>query len=138
MTFPVRPAAMTVSSCKIKDRSPSFTRKHLNNVTPIHADKGIIIAFIWRLSKRISFQSLEVELVLLVRRRSVIIALKGEFTFFFIREMDVPPLGESNWMGPKKSVEVKFFTVAFFGGYRASSMTPGTHFCHSNSSHHLI
>ena len=77
MTFPVRPAAMTVSSCKIKDRSPSFTRKHLNNVTPIHADKGIIIAFIWRLSKRISFQSLEVELVLLVRRRSVIIALKG-------------------------------------------------------------
>ena len=34
---------------------------------------------------------------------------------FFIREMDVPPLGESNLMGPKKSVEVKFFTVAFFG-----------------------
>ena len=64
--------------------------------------------------------------------------LKGEFTFFFIREMDVPPLGESNLMGPKKYVEVKFFTVAFFGGCRASSMTPGTNFCHSNSSHHLI
>ena len=46
---------------------------------------------------------------------------KGEFTFFFIRELDVPPLGESNLMGPKKSVEVKFFTVAFFGGCRASS-----------------
>ena len=36
-------------------------------------------------------------------------------------------LGESNLMGPKKSVEVKFFTEAFFGGCRASSMmTPGT------------
>ena len=44
--------------------------------------------------------------------------LKGEFTFFLIRELDVPPLGESNLMGPKKSVEVKFFTVAFFGGCR--------------------
>ena len=41
--------------------------------------------------------------------------LKGEFTFFIIRELDVLPLGESNLMGPKKSVEVKFFTVAFFG-----------------------
>ena len=40
--------------------------------------------------------------------------LKGEFTFFLIRELDVPPLGESNLMGPKKSVEVKFFTVAFY------------------------
>ena len=40
--------------------------------------------------------------------------LKGEF-IFFIRELDVPPLGESNLMGPKKSVEVKFFMVAFFG-----------------------
>ena len=40
--------------------------------------------------------------------------LKGEFTFFFIRELDVPPLGESNLMGPKKSVELKFFTVAYF------------------------
>ena len=68
----------------------------------------------------------------------LLLNLKGEFTFFFIREMDVPPLGESNLMGPKKSVEVKFFTVAFFGGCHASSMTPGTHFCHSNSSHHLI
>ena len=35
--------------------------------------------------------------------------------FFFIRELEVPPLGESNLMGPKKSVEVKFFTVTFFG-----------------------
>ena len=26
--------------------------------------------------------------------------LKGEFTFFFIRELDVPPFGESNLMGP--------------------------------------
>ena len=42
--------------------------------------------------------------------------LKGEFTFFFIRELDVLPLGESNLMDPKKSVEVKFFTVAFFLG----------------------
>ena len=50
-----------------------------------------------------------------------VLDLKGEFTFFFIRELDVPPLGESNLMGPKKSVEVKFFTVAFFGGCRASS-----------------
>ena len=42
--------------------------------------------------------------------------LKGEFAFFFIRELDVPPIGESNLMGPKKSVEVKFFTAAFFWG----------------------
>ena len=35
--------------------------------------------------------------------------------FFFIQELDVPPLGESNLIGPKKSVEVKFFMVAFFG-----------------------
>ena len=41
--------------------------------------------------------------------------LKGRIQVFFIRELDVPPLGESNLMGPKKSVEVKFFTVAFFG-----------------------
>ena len=41
--------------------------------------------------------------------------LKGEFTFFFILELDVPSLGESNLMGTNKSVEVKFFTVAFFG-----------------------
>ena len=34
--------------------------------------------------------------------------LKGEFTFFFIRELDVPPLEESNSMGLKKFVEVKF------------------------------
>ena len=55
-----------------------------------------------------------------------VIPLKGEFTFF-IRELDVPPLGESNLMGPKKSVEEKFFTVAFFGVCRASSMmTRGT------------
>ena len=27
--------------------------------------------------------------------------LKGEFTVFFIRELDVPPLRESNLMGPK-------------------------------------
>ena len=24
--------------------------------------------------------------------------LKGEFKFFFIRELDVPPLGESKWV----------------------------------------
>ena len=40
--------------------------------------------------------------------------LKGEFTFFYSR-IGCPPLGESNLMGPKKSVEVKFLTVAFFG-----------------------
>ena len=55
-------------------------------------------------------------------------SLKGEFTFIFIRELDVPPLGESNLMGPKKSVEVKFFTVAFFGVCRASSNGAGRHF----------
>ena len=40
---------------------------------------------------------------------------KGRVHVFFIRKLDVPPLGESNLMGPKKSVEVKFFMVAFFG-----------------------
>ena len=50
--------------------------------------------------------------------------LKGEFTFF-IRELDVPPLGESSLMGPKKSVEVKFFfTVAFFGVHPSLSIAP--------------
>ena len=34
-------------------------------------------------------------------------SLKGEFTFFLF-ELNVPPLGESNLMGPKKSVKVKF------------------------------
>ena len=42
----------------------------------------------------------------------------------FIRELDVPPLGESNLMGPKKSVEVKFFTVAFFGVHQTLSIAP--------------
>ena len=43
------------------------------------------------------------------------LVLKGRVHIFFIRELDVPPLGESNLMGPKKSVEVKFFTRALFG-----------------------
>ena len=42
--------------------------------------------------------------------------VKGRVHVFFIRELDVPLLGESNLMGPKKSVELKFFTVAFFWG----------------------
>ena len=46
--------------------------------------------------------------------------LKGEFTFSFIRELDVLPLGESNLMGPKKSVEVNFFKVAIFGAPNVS------------------
>ena len=50
-----------------------------------------------------------------------ILDFKGRVHIFFIRELDVPPLGESNLMGPKKSVEVKFFKVAFFGVCRASS-----------------
>ena len=41
--------------------------------------------------------------------------LKGEFMFFLIHELDVPQLGESKLMGPKKSLYVKFFTTAFFG-----------------------
>ena len=41
--------------------------------------------------------------------------LKGRVNISFIREFDVPQLGESNLIGPKKSVEVKFFMVAFFG-----------------------
>ena len=49
--------------------------------------------------------------------------LKGEFTFF-IRELDVPPLGESNLIVPKKSVEVKFFKVAFFGVHPTLSIAP--------------
>ena len=64
--------------------------------------------------------------------------LKGEFTFFFIRELDVPPLGESNLMGPKIFVKVKFFTVAFFGVNPTLSITLGAHFCRSISSHHHI
>ena len=39
---------------------------------------------------------------------------KGRVHVFFIRELDVPPLEESILMGTKKSVEVKFFTRAFF------------------------
>ena len=54
--------------------------------------------------------------------------LKGRVHIFFIRELDVPPLGESNLMSPKKSVEVKFFTVAFFGGCRASSNGARRHY----------
>ena len=62
-----------------------------------------------------------------VMRTISLLLFKGRVHIFFIRELDVPPLGESNLMGPKKSDEVKFFTVAFFGGCRASSMmTPGT------------
>ena len=41
--------------------------------------------------------------------------LMGEFTVFFICELDAPPLGKSNLMGPKKSFDVKFFSRAFFG-----------------------
>ena len=39
---------------------------------------------------------------------------------------------------PKKSVEVKLFTVEFFGVRRALLMTLGAHFCHLISSHHHI
>ena len=42
-------------------------------------------------------------------------SLKGRVHVFFIRVLDIPPLGESNLMGPKKSV--------------------GALFCHSNSFH---
>ena len=45
--------------------------------------------------------------------RSFFISLKEEF-FLFIRDLKPD--------GSLKSVEVKFFTVAFFGGCRASSM----------------
>ena len=38
--------------------------------------------------------------MILLFKVPVLISLKGEFTFF-IRELDVPPLGESNLMGPK-------------------------------------
>ena len=41
--------------------------------------------------------------------------IKGRVHVFFIRELDVPLLGESNLLGPKKSVEVKFFTEHFLG-----------------------
>ena len=36
------------------------------------------------------------------------IPLKGELMFFFSPKLDVPPLEESNLMGHKKSVKVKF------------------------------
>ena len=67
-----------------------------------------------------SAESRDKKVVSLLRSKSrdviVMCRLKGEFTFFFfIRELDVAPLGESNLMGPKKSIEVKFFMVAFFG-----------------------
>ena len=40
--------------------------------------------------------------------------LKGKLMNFDSVGVDVPILGESNPMGPKKPVEVKFFTRAFF------------------------
>ena len=53
-----------------------------------------------------SAESRDKKVVSLLRSKSrdviVMCRLKGEFTFFFfIRELDVPPLGESNLMGPK-------------------------------------
>ena len=52
---------------------------------------------------------------LIIARLLIIkIMLKGEFAFF-IREMDVLPLEESNLMGHEIIVEVKFFIRAFFG-----------------------
>ena len=65
---------MTVSSCKIKVPN---SQENTLIMSPLCTPTKEIIGFIWRLPKRILFQSLEVELVLLVRRRSVIIALKG-------------------------------------------------------------
>ena len=44
--------------------------------------------------------------------------LKGEFTNFDLVGVDIPKLGESNLIGPKKSVEVKFLTRLFFGHYQ--------------------
>ena len=42
--------------------------------------------------------------------------LKGRVHVCFIRELDVPLLGESNLMGLKKSVEVKIFHGSIFKG----------------------
>ena len=52
-----------------------------------------------------------------------VVLVKGRVHIFFIRELDAPPLEESNLMGPKKSVEVKFFTVAFFAVHPMLSIT---------------
>ena len=60
-------------------------------------------------------------------------SLKEELTIFFFRELDVPQLGESNLMNPKKSVEVKIFTEAFFWVFPALLITLVRHFCRSNS-----
>ena len=43
--------------------------------------------------------------------------------FVFIRELDVPQLGESNLKGPRNFVEVKFFTRAFFWAGTTLMMT---------------
>ena len=59
--------------------------------------------------------------------------LKGEFPFFFYSRIECPPIRESNLMGPKKSVEVKLFTVAFFGVCPSLLITLGTNLCRSNS-----
>ena len=58
-------------------------------------------------------------------------SLKEELTiFFFFRELDVPQLGESNLMDPKKSVEVKFFARAFFGRHYIRPAIPFHHILH--------
>ena len=95
--------------------------------------KGILLIFSVSSKKK----HIHIFVRLYVYPNNLFLLLKGEFTFF-IRELDVHPLGESNLMGPKKSLEVKFFTVAFFGVCLTLLITLGTHFCHSNSSHHHI
>ena len=60
--------------------------------------------------------------------------LKGEFTFFYSR-IGCPLLGESNLMCLKKSVEVKFFMVAFFGVRPTLLITLGAHFYDQTSYH---
>ena len=58
-------------------------------------------------------------------------SLKEELTiFFFFRELDVPQLGESNLMDPKKSVEVKYFTRASFGRHYIRPAIPFHHILH--------
>ena len=59
------------------------------------------------------------------------------FNFLYSR-IGCPQVGESNLMGPKKSVDVKFFTVAFFGLCPTLLIKLGTHFCRSISAHHHI
>ena len=42
--------------------------------------------------------------------------LKGEFTNFDSVGVDIPKLGESNLIGPKKIRRIKIYNRAFFGG----------------------